>query len=57
MEEDTGINVERSSRFLIEPGAYGLSILLRNGQVESKVRVADIAMHLLEAIEAGENGS
>ena len=70
MEEDTGtdINVERS-RELIETGASRVATacpfcyimmddgVKGHGKLESEVRVADIAMHLLEAIEAGEKGS
>ena len=70
MEEDTGtdINVERS-RELIDTGASRVATacpfcyvmmddgVKGHGKVESEVRVADIAMHLLEAIEAGEAGS
>ncbi len=67
MEEDIGtdINVERS-RELIETGASRVATacpfcyimmddgVKGHGKDESEVRVADIAMHLLEAIEAGE---
>jgi Fe-S oxidoreductase len=70
MEEDTGtdINVERS-RELIDTGASRVATacpfcyvmmddgVKGHGKVESEVRVADIAMHLLEAIEAGEASS